>query len=678
MQSVACCKFRYKADWMPMIYFRKYLSTDPDLPPPPTELIALAKELERNSKTPESAESALDQLVLEIPKYAADHRFLLPCGLLLEKMRLNEGMLDAWYELYELFPGELLPVRMIMRWYRRLKLVEEGLVRLRALCPNALTNLKQAEQLVVGLVELKEFSELDIVVPQVLKAFPEDIPLRLSCARMLFQLGRVPEAKNIVSGIDPRASLSPTAQKFVNEIKEHASILESYDSVDSAAMIGKMVETFADRSTRPLSKNGMGPIVFYTGQLGAGGAERQMTRIAGAFMRAYKNNTPIAGRKLLVAPKVCIRHTTAATQSGFFLPVLKEAGIDVHILNEARLPKLSDFAEISDDLRELMAFLPVDLYENTLKLARYFKDSKAEYAYCWQDGGVLTAALAALIAGVPRIIASFRGMPPNLRPDLFRPQMFHLFKALREIPGVSFSANNSVSARAYEQWLGFASGEVTVVHNAVPPILPDGDSTTHKIWQDIVAKSPECNQTVLGVFRFEMVKNPRLWIEVAAAFLQNNDNTRFVVFGTGSLLQECRRRVVSLGLENRVFLPGTTHSIGFFMNKANLLLHLARMEGLPNVLIEAHLSSLPLLATPAGGTGEILEDGVSGLLLSRAVDVSTEEVTEKLAHLLANPEMMQKMGEAGFEQAKLLFSIESILDKTVSLFTRKGLEPCAP
>ncbi len=652
-----------------MVFFHKHISADPNLPVPPEALVKQAEQLMRAAKTPEQAEAALAQLMPDLEKYAPDSQFLLACGMLLEKMRLKDGMLDAWFELYELFPQELLPIRMMMRWFRRLNLVEEGLVRLQVLCPDPLSNLKQAEQLVAGLTELKEFSGLDSLVRQILEAFPEDNSFRLYYARMLFQQERVREAHAILQGLDPRTPLSPPAQKTVDEIAARASILESYNAEDSAAMIGKMVETFAKRRPRPLSKNGVGPVVFYTGQLGAGGAERQMTRIAGAFMQRFKDEAPIAGRTLLQAPLVCLRHTTAATQSGFFLPVLAEAGIDVHILNEVALPELADIPEISDDLLALMDFLPVDIFENTLKLAQYFKAVKAEYVYCWQDGGVLTAALAALIAGVPRIIASFRGMPPNLRPDMLRPQMPYLYKALRHIPGFEFSANNGVSARAYESWLGFDTGAITVIHNGVPPVLPAGDAADQAVWAEIEAKSPDCDKTVLGIFRFEQVKNPRLWVQAAEAYIARNPTTRFVAFGTGTLLEECRRRVVSAGLAQNIFFPGATEHVGYFMHKADVLLHLARTEGLPNVLIEGHLAGLPLLATPAGGTAEILEDEVSGLLLSCADEVPLVEITEKLERLLGAPALMNTMGAAGLKHAEHLFSMDSILDKTVTLFT---------
>jgi len=652
-----------------VVFFHKHISTKPNLPMFPEALIVQAEQLLANANSPAQAEAALTQLLPDMAIYAPDPRFLLSCGMLLEKMRLKDGMLDAWFELYELFPEALLPIRMMMRWFRRLNLVEEGLVRLQVLCPEPLTNLKQAEQLVAGLTELKEFSALDSLVRQILEAFPEDNSFRLYYAQMLFQQERVREANAILKGLSTGAPLSAPAQKIVDEIAARASLLDSYNAVDSAAMIGKMVEHFARRTPRPLSAGGLGPVVFYTGQLGAGGAERQMTRIAGAFMRRYQDKTPIAGRDLLATPKVCIRHTTAATQSGFFLPVLATAGIDVYVLNEEALPNVADIPEISADLHALMDFLPVDLYENTLKLALYFKETKAEYVYCWQDGGVLTAALAALIAGVPRIIASFRGMPPNLRPDMLRPQMPYLYKALRDIPGVSFSANNGVSARAYERWLGFGKGEIAVVHNAVPPVLPDGDAADHEIWADIEAKSPECSQTVLGVFRFEQVKNPRLWVEVAKAYISQHPNTRFVAFGTGTQLEDCRRRIASAGLAHRVFFPGATGHVGFFMHKADVLLHLARTEGLPNVLIEGHLAGLPLLATPAGGTAEILENGVSGWLLSCADGAPVAEITEKLGHMLANPDRMSSMGAAGLRHAQHMFSMDSILDKTATLFT---------
>ena len=97
-------------------------------------------------------------------------------------------------------------------------------------------------------------------------------------------------------------------------------------------------------------------------------------------------------------------------------------------------------------------------------------------------------------------------------------------------------------------------------------------------------------------------------------------------------------------------------------------MHLARMEGLPNVVIEAHLAGTPVLATPAGGTGEILDDGVTGFLLSQSHNPPADEIVAKLEQLLSSPALLEKMGKAAAQHAESPFLIEHILDRTTALF----------
>lgn len=650
-----------------MGFFRNLISAGDDIPPP-EGLIEHAEQLARSASMPALAKTGLDLLAPEISKYAPEARFLLSCGTLLEKTRVNEGMLDAWVDLRELFPDELLPVRMMMRWYRRINMMEDGIVKLRVVCPDILTNAIQAEQLIFGLVELKDYSGLDSAIDQIVAAHPKNVAIQIQYAKCLVKQERILKAQAFLKSVVVRGNLSPSTQKIIEDIEGHVEALEKYDVVDGAAMIGKIVETFTNRTPRPLSTGGLGQIIFHTGQLGAGGAERQMTRIAAAFKQRFDNETPVSGHKLLVSPKVCVRHTNPATKSGFFKPALEELGVEVCVLNDETLPTVADTPEMSGELLAMMKYLPEDIYQNTLKLVRYFRETKAEYVYCWQDGGVLVGALAALIAGVPRIITSFRGMPPNQRPELLRPQMPYLYKALRHVPGVSFSANNGVAAHAYEEWLGFDSGEIYVIGNAVPAMVTDADENALKEWENIIAKSSECSRTVLGIFRFEPVKNPLKWVDVAAAFTRKHTDTRFVAFGTGTLLQECRQKVIKLGLEGRIFLCEPTLSVGYFLHKADVLLHLARTEGLPNVVIEGQLSSTPVVATPAGGTIELIKDQATGFLVSQAADPPVPEVIDLLERCFANPELGNKITKAARKFAEQQFSVDSILEKTVAYF----------
>src|SRR5437764_13453456 len=80
-------------------------------------------------------------------------------------------------------------------------------------------------------------------------------------------------------------------------------------------------------------------------------------------------------------------------------------------------------------------------------------------------------------------------------------------------------------------------------------------------------------------------------------------------------------------------------------------------EGFPNVILEAHAAGKAVISTRVTGVVDVVEDGVSGLLV-RPGDVA--ELAEAMLQLLANPELSRQMGTAGRRRAAAEFSRERI------------------
>ncbi len=95
------------------------------------------------------------------------------------------------------------------------------------------------------------------------------------------------------------------------------------------------------------------------------------------------------------------------------------------------------------------------------------------------------------------------------------------------------------------------------------------------------------------------------------------------IFGEGPLAHSLGRRIAASGLGARVRLVGATDQAGVAraMAESHLLVAPSRIandgdrEGLPNVLLEALLTGLPVLATRTGSVEEVLVDGVTGRLV---------------------------------------------------------------
>jgi glycosyltransferase involved in cell wall biosynthesis len=89
-----------------------------------------------------------------------------------------------------------------------------------------------------------------------------------------------------------------------------------------------------------------------------------------------------------------------------------------------------------------------------------------------------------------------------------------------------------------------------------------------------------------------------------------------------------------------------------------------RWEGLPLSIIEAMHAGLPVVATRVGGIPELVEDGRTGFLVPRG-DVAA--FAEALGKLL-DPELRRKMGEAGRDRARRLFTAERMVRETLALY----------
>lgn len=648
--------------------FSDQVNSDPQAAPLPAALLTAAETAADAATSPSQAEAAFARFAPELARHAAEARLFMACGMLLEKRRCGDCMLRIWNDLHDLFPDELLPVRMLMRWYRRLGQLDEGLQRLRQLVPD-MTEAAQVRRRMQGYLELDAYLELDNLMQMALVRFPANRALKVKYITALMKQNRLLDAVGIARQISDRSSLDPKARDLLAMLEKRSSVIADHQIADISEVMGRMADAFRTRAPRPLQADGIGPFVLFTGQLGAGGAERQLTRIAALYQRAWDRDQGSVGRHRLTAPPaVCVRHVTPVSGADFFLPVLHKAGVDTTVMTDLPDDDAALLGPARAGVHDLMPLLPNDIQINTRKLIPYFRARRFETVYLWQDGGVLAAALAALLADVPRIVASFRGLPPNLRPELMRPQMPAFFRALAHVPGVQLTANSNSTARAYETWLGLPGGMIGVVHNAVPPHDPAGAAEDAMRWQRIVAASPACTRTVLGIFRFDHNKRPDFWIEAAADHLRRNPDTRFVILGAGHEFARCRQLRDALGLQDRVFLPGTTQHVGFYLARADLLMHLSRMEGLPNVLIEAQMAGVPVLATPAGGTAEIVCHGQTGVILPDAEAPQRAMVTNALGQLLSDPPALAAMGARARGRAAAKFDPEQVLQATLELF----------
>lgn len=150
------------------------------------------------------------------------------------------------------------------------------------------------------------------------------------------------------------------------------------------------------------------------------------------------------------------------------------------------------------------------------------------------------------------------------------------------------------------------------------------------------------------------------------------------VAGDGPLRRQLEDRARELNIAERIFFRGWMRrpQLAAAMREMDVYVFPSRDEGMPNAVLEAMASGLPVAATAIAGCEELVVPESTGLLVPPDSPV---ELAESLARLIAEPSLRAAMGRAGRERVERDYSWESVarryLDLCESLARAPGVKP---
>ncbi len=164
-----------------------------------------------------------------------------------------------------------------------------------------------------------------------------------------------------------------------------------------------------------------------------------------------------------------------------------------------------------------------------------------------------------------------------------------------------------------------------------------------------------------------------------AEFRKRYPRARFTLAGEGPMKKEIEALARDLGIEEAVELRGflAQADLARLYGEAHFFVHPSEMtadmnqEGVPNSMLEAMATGLPVLATLHGGIPEAVENGRTGLLVAERDDAA---LLKAMLDLAAAPQRAFAMGRAGsesvrqeFGQAKQIEKLESYYDEALEI-----------
>lgn len=622
------------------------------------------------------ADVALAQVLGLIEAYPFDERLQIVAVRVLERSTLRSHALKCWQGVSDRFPGSATAFARrtaLMSRERGAEAAHSWLLSLFPVLPDDTTALKRYA---VGFSQINEFEVADQAHEKLLRSAPQREENYLLYAKSLERRGSHDLAARVLeqgrTNIGDRAEFVLQLAKLSNR---SGAIRRAFPELTNTSTAGnrEVLQLFLAQAARgrmlpPPITDRIGRVLLISGSLAAGGAERQFVATALRLQAATREGEPVAGRVISGPITVLCRSLTSRANADFFLPTV--AAADIPIVEMSALPEARHHGPDScvTPYRRFLDYLPPRISEGVRLLSDEIRDQAPDVVHIWQDGMVLSAAAAALIAGVPRIVLSVRTMPPVDRLGRKKPEYETLYRSLLEMPGVTLTANSARATSRYAEWLELSDERVRVVRNGVRALPSEANEPTLALAAAFDARCEPAGFTLGCVMRFDENKRPGPWLEVARGVLEAVPTARFILVGDGPLLRIAKERAFELGLTERTLFVGHSADVGFWLSRMTMFLLLSRIEGLPNVTIEAQLAGVPVVTTPAGGAAETVLQGVTGEVLPSAETIDPGEIAALLAGLATDPERLRAMSHEAAVWAGRTFSVHSMIEATVAAY----------
>jgi glycosyltransferase involved in cell wall biosynthesis len=289
------------------------------------------------------------------------------------------------------------------------------------------------------------------------------------------------------------------------------------------------------------------------------------------------------------------------------------------------------------------------------QLAGILDEQKAELLHIYF--GHIAVHLLPLIQAWPRpSVVSFHGA--DVLVDLEKPAYRSATQQMLEAVRLVLVRSESLGRALIN--LGCPAGKIRLQRTGIPieeiPFRPRG-WPVDGAWKFLQAS------------RLIEKKGLRVSLRAFAKFAASHPRATFTIAGEGPLRSELGSLAAELGVAEKVFFPGfiSQTQLRELFYQSHIFLHPSEVsgdgnqEGVPNSMLEAMASGLPVFATEHGGIPEAIENARSGILVKEGDD---EALMLAVLERTANPEGLAAIGRHGAEAVREKFQ-QSVQTKTL-------------
>ncbi|MCB8951684.1 MAG: glycosyltransferase family 4 protein [Ardenticatenales bacterium] len=304
------------------------------------------------------------------------------------------------------------------------------------------------------------------------------------------------------------------------------------------------------------------------------------------------------------------------------------------------------------------------------KLRRMMRQGHYDIVHTHSSKAGVLGRLAARSAGIPHIIHTVHGWSFH---DQMSPAQLRLYVALEKLGAWAGHVMIVVSPHDIDKGLAQGIGrrqDYVVIRSGVeldrfghPQVSPEEMRARLGV--------PPTAPLVGSVTRLSPQKAPLHLVAAYAQTAAHCPQAWFVIVGDGPLRPDVEAALQTAGIADRTLLTGLRRDVPELMAAFDVFVLSSLWEGLPRVLPQAMATRLPIVATAADGSAEAIADGVNGYLVTRG---DTAAMAERIAQLLADEALRQRMGAAGQARAAE-FGAARMVSQIDALYQQLGFAP---
>jgi len=300
-------------------------------------------------------------------------------------------------------------------------------------------------------------------------------------------------------------------------------------------------------------------------------------------------------------------------------------------------------------------------------LYRIYRKARPDIVHLNSSKGGALGALAARMAGVPKIIFTVHGWAFNES----RPQWQKTIITIIHWITVALSHKTiTVSLFDYEQakdWF-LVGKKIVPIHNGIGSFAKKDKAEARSFLAHAHPTLPQhLNDIWIGTTsELHTNKGLNYLLRSFAKIAPTCPESIVVIVGAGEKRDSLHLLASDLGIAPRVFFLGFIENASHYLTAFDVFTLTSRKEGLPYAILEAGSAGLPVIASNIGGIPEIIESGRDGFL-TRPGD--TTALAEHLTTVCHDKPKASTIGAALQKKIESEFSLEKMLEETKRIYT---------